>query len=136
MGKRDSTPPPRDNSLPDYIAGKLVYKDVNSDDNMRYVVYDGRTRIRFMTWHQAVSWCVHQAYDYDNEFVYNATTVYHKLLTTGNHLEKLAGQSRPEDKILLEQLSVNVRKIADYLDTFISQIVKAKEYEKDEANQG
>lgn len=136
MGKEISTPPPRGSSLPDYIAGKLVYEDTESADNMRYVVYDGRTRQRFVSWNAAVQWCVRQSLQYDDMFVYDLMTQYHRLLSTSSHLDKLAEQCSVEDKLLLEQLAVNTRKIADYLDTFVSQIIKSKEYERNEGNQG
>lgn len=54
----DYPPPARvaENSLPDFYLNTLIFEDTLTDDACRWIVYDGLSRIRFISRAAAIAW--------------------------------------------------------------------------------
>lgn len=111
-------------SLPDYIGGRLLFYDEFSDDNMRYVVYDGYRKIRFISRKAAEKWIMEQVTGGSQECVECAMIAQMHLDRAWRALHNASNHANNADlKIQFESYSVNTRRICDETDKIISQII-------------
>lgn len=115
--------PPREvlNELPDYYLGHLIFYDDGEDDAMRWVVYDGRTKVRCISKAAAEKYISEKVATISDVELNHTMIAHHHLTRAWKALDKEANDSEVEDKIWLELVSVEIRKIADKIDIFISQ---------------
>ena len=115
--------PPREvlNELPDYYLGHLIFYDDRENDAMHWVVYDGRTKVRCVSKAAAEKYISEKVADISETEINHSMIAHHHLTRAWKALDRAANDSEVEDKIWLELVSVEVRKIADKVDTFISQ---------------
>lgn len=123
------TTPPREvlNDLPDYYLGCLIYYDDTPDNTMRWICYDGHTKYRCISQPAAMN-CAAQLNKIATDKQIGHLTLSHHFLTRAwKTLDMAAAASDIETRLWLELKSVEVRKLADALDTLISQkITKIK----------
>ena len=121
--------PPREvlNELPDYYLGHLIFYDNGDDDAMRWVVYDGRTKVRCISKAAAEKYISEKVADISETEIYETMIAHHHLKRAWKALNKAANDSKVEDKLWLELKSVEVRRIAAQIDTFISQRISPKQ---------
>lgn len=119
----NKSPPPREvlNELPDYYLGHLIFYDDRDDDAMRWVVYDGRTKVRCISKAAAEKYISKKVADISETEIYDTMIAHHHLMRAWKSLDQAAIDSKVEDKLWLELVSVEVRRITDKIDTFISQ---------------
>lgn len=96
-------------NIPDYYLGKLLYYDEFGDDNCRWVVYDGQTRVRCPTRHDAIDYIARHALRDDDQrkrLIISARLLLNKAM---EHLDRAARMSEGQDKLLYESLAVKLR---------------------------
>lgn len=103
------SPPPRNACpIPDYILGKLLYFDGDSDDNCRWVVYDGDRKVRCATRKDAIAYIQERVLGKDEEaerLVLDARAHIQRALKL---LDKAAATTA-RDSLLLARLSAKLR---------------------------
>lgn len=107
-------------AIPDYFAGRLIYFDDLSDETMRWVVYDGRQKIRFTSRAAAERWCAAESMKLHSE-------VLDKLMIALLYLDKAkcaldsAATFTSELREEIEFYALGCRRIEDKIDTIIAQ---------------
>lgn len=126
--KEDRNTPPSEvlNELPDYYLGCLIYYDVTEDDNMRWIVYDGRQKVRCISRQVAEAYARKMAAITAPEEVGMLMQSHHFLKRAYKSLDKAAEHANVEDRLVLQYKALEVRKVADLIDTMI-----AKKIDKD-----
>lgn len=123
MSKCVNTTPPHEvlNELPDYYLGCLIYHDDEEDNAMRWICYDGRTKYRCAT-RSAAEACARKITRLaTDEQIGHLTTSFHFLTRAWRAIDKAAAESDVNTRLWLELKAVEVRKLADAIDTLISQ---------------
>lgn len=130
----DIQKPPRSSfdELPDYYCGRLILKDTTSDDNCRWIVYDGRQSIRCVSKTAAYRVAAEQANATNDTAIYQLMAAHHAATRASDAAQKAADESA-DIRIACEQISVNLRRIADQIDTIISQT--SHEHDRHQQNQ-
>lgn len=117
---RDTFNPPPVNDLPDYIHGRLIFQDTTSDDNCRWVVYDGRTFFRCPSRKAAEQLAARQR-EGARPSLDNIYLAQHHATRAAQVLRRAAAEQTEEDiRQYIEAWSVQLRRIADKLDDFIA----------------
>lgn len=112
-------------SIPDYVAGRLLYFDEFGNDNMRWVLYNGNSSIRFPTRTEAEKYAWQHATEVSEESINYAMVAFSNLVRAANLLHRAANKNPDQDiRLQLEQLSVYTRKLSDKIDILISQQIK------------
>lgn len=114
--------------MPDYYLGRLIYHD--GPRNIRWAVYDGRERRFFRTEEEAKRWCEQQANTLSVDDMDDLMRAQYRAQSVADFLHTMAGnvgRLAPE----LELLSVAQRRIADHIDTLISQQIRNEERKND-----
>jgi len=122
----DKTTPPREilNELPDYFLGCLIFYDESSDDNMRWILYDGRRKIRCISRSAAEKLAAEIATKITDDGINHLMVAHHFLRRAHQTLDKMANESDVETRLWLQLKALEVRKIADAIDTLIAQQIK------------
>lgn len=107
--------------LPDYYLGCLIYRDDVSDDNMRWIVYDGRTYTRCISRKAAEHYAAQIRNQTNEEEIAILMQAHHFLSRAYRTLDKAASMSTIETRLLLERKALEVRMIADTIDATIAQ---------------
>lgn len=126
MNNITNSTPPREvlNELPDYFLGCLIFWDNEDNDNMRWICYDGRTKYRCAT-RAAAEACARNLTNKSNdEQVGHLLTAHHFLTRAWQSLDKAAAKSDINTRLWLELKAVEVRKLADAIDTLTAQKIK------------
>lgn len=117
-------PPPHDDfqtptDLPDYYLGCLLWFDDLSDDNCRWVVYDGANRVRCPSRRDAVNYiCMRRQQpsdDYTRKLVSARLHINHAF----SDLRDAAAAADPMTAAIMERLSVKLRPLLVELDNQI-----------------
>lgn len=112
----DIYPPPADVcTVPDYILGKLMYYDDHSDDNCRWVVYDGARKVRCATRKDALKYIQSTVLCNDSEaqrLVLSARVYINRAL---QQLDKAATMTAG-NSLVLARLSARLRPFVVDLD--------------------
>lgn len=119
----DNTPPPQNactnDGLPEYYLGCLLYKDDDTADNCRWVVYDGHCKIRCVTRQSAVDF-IAKNYRSDVTKVYTLLVAARMQLNCAyNDLVRASAEQDGPKKLVIEQLSVRLRPYIVALDNLI-----------------
>jgi len=113
--------------LPDYYAGCLLYLDDASDDNMRWICYDGRQRHRCISKAAAMR-CAEELHNLiTKDGIGHLMHSHHYLTRAWQSLDHAAAQSDIETRLWLELKAVEVHKLADAIDILISQRIKTNQ---------
>lgn len=122
----DKSTPPREilNELPDYFLGCLIFYDEFSDDNMRWILYDGRRKIRCISRPAAEKLAAEIATKITDDGINHLMVAHHFLRRAHQTLDKMANESDVETRLWLQLKALEVRKIADAIDTLIAQQIK------------
>lgn len=121
------TPPQRPLDIPDYYLGMLIDFEPLSTDACKWVVYDGRSKVRCMTRQSAIA--------YINERRRLATTDTTRTVALArfyankacNLLEQSARKTQHEDSILLDYLAVQFKPILVKLDNYLTTTINNEE---------
>lgn len=105
----------------DYYMGRLIINDDNPDETMHWVVYDGLQRVRCTSKAAAMRYCQERALGVTEDAIQGLMLAYDKIRNGYMQLDKLARMVPAVDRPTIETISVNVRRIADQLDTYIAQ---------------
>lgn len=120
MTKNKEFTPPRD-ELPEYFLGRLIYFDDLSGDQMKWVVYDGRQKVRCVSRKSAEEYCrqmVAKVHPAVNEKLWR---IIEHIDTAWQELDK-AAQFYPVDaRLELERKSLELRMIGQRVDTIQKQ---------------
>lgn len=107
--------------LPDYAFGRLIYRDDVSDDNMRWIVYDGRQYVRCISKKAAYKFAAEQANAVGTEAIHFLMVGYHHLTRGYNAIDRAAPMMPVEIKLECEAIALSVRRLADKIDSIIAQ---------------
>lgn len=107
--------------LPDYAFGCLIYYDDVSDDNMKWIVYDGRMKVRCISKKAAYHYAAQQANAVGTEVINFLMIGYHHLTRGYNAIDRAAPMMPVEIKLECEAIALAVRKLADKIDSIIAQ---------------
>lgn len=101
--------------------GRLIINDDNPNETMHWVVYDGFQRVRCTSKAAAMRYCQERALDVTDDAIHGLMLAYDKIRNGYMQLDKLAAMVPAVDRPTIETISVNVRRVADQLDTYIAQ---------------
>lgn len=139
----NTTPPPsnlndcsiepldgRTGDIPDYYRGSIIYYDDSSDDNCRWIVYNGHHKVRCPT--------KRDAYNYINETTMKTNDTTIRLIQQARGhiinairlLDKAASYESGAQRLTLEKLSVSWRPLLVEIDR-ITQIQLNYEHQED-----
>lgn len=105
-----STPPPIVcTDIPDYYLGKLLYYDDDSDDNCRWVVYDGQNKIRCPTRSAAIDYISQTSLSTNDETRRQLLSARLHLNRAMSALDKAADLSAGVEKLQYARLAVRLR---------------------------
>lgn len=107
--------------LPDYAFGRLIYRDDVTHDNMRWIVYDGRQYVRCISKKAAYHLAATQANAIGAEPIHFLMVGHHHLTRGFNAIDKGASIMPVELKIECEAIALQVRRLADKIDSIIAQ---------------
>lgn len=113
-------PPPQDRDLPDYYLGMLIVYDDFSPDACKWVVYDGVNRVRCYTRNSAIDYINSRAKLTVDRATELAARARYYIISASNALDKAAAYSGHADRLLLEQLSVDLRPHLVRLDNYLT----------------
>lgn len=109
------------NDVPDYYCGRLIFYD--DSEAMRYVVYDGVNKVRFATRAAAEKFCIEKACEVQTEALGEIYRAFHHLTRASVILRQLNLKYPMNEREQLETISVNVRRMADALDTITAKYI-------------
>lgn len=109
-----------ENNIPDYFAGRLIYFDDISPETMKWVVYDGHKKVRFTTRKAAERWCAAESLKVHSEVIDRLMVAYLYADKSKQALEAAASFAN-ELRAEIEFYALEIRKIADKIDTIIAQ---------------
>lgn len=112
--------------LPDYYLGRLIIHDEDSADNMRWIVYDGLTQVRCVSKTAAMKYIQEHALKVNDDALHYLYIEHDRLRRSYMHLDDIAAMLPAADRLTIEAISVNLRKIADSLDTYLAQQVPTR----------
>lgn len=124
MSKENYPPPPSTQDLkfiPDYYLGCLIFYDEFTDDNMRWVCYDGRQRYRCVSRAAAMQMAAELSKLVTTEGIGHLMLSHHFLTRAWQAMDKAAAESDIETRLWLELKAVETHKLADAIDLLISQ---------------
>lgn len=107
--------------LPDYAFGRLIYPDDVSDDKMKWIVYDGRTKVRCISKKAAYQFAAQQANAVGTEAIHFLMVGHHHLTRGYNAIDRAAPLLPVETKLEIEAIALAVRRLADKIDSIIAQ---------------
>lgn len=105
--------------LPDYYLGCLLYYDEDSEDNCRWVVYDGHNKIRCPTRSSAIDFIAQQRLDMSDEVVRLVVSARLFVNKASKQMHRAAQLATGPQQLLFEQLSVRLRPFVVELDNQI-----------------
>ena len=102
--------------LPDYYLGKLLYFDDCTDDNCRWVVYDGHSKVRCATRRDAIDYIQsHSLVDHTEtmrRMIYARTLLARAMMM----IDAAADRETAATQLLLRRLAVTIRPIIIEID--------------------
>ena len=113
--------------LPDYYMGRLIIHDEDSDDNMRWIVYDGLTKVRCVSPTAARKYIQEKALKVNDDALHYLFIEHDRLRRSYMHLDEIAAMLPAVDRPTIEAIAVNLRKITDCLDTYLAQQVPRRQ---------
>ena len=113
--------------LPDYYMGRLIIHDEDSDDNMRWIVYDGLTQVRCVSRTAAMMYIQEHALKVNDDALHYHYIEHDRLRRSYMHRDEIAAMFPAVDRPTIEAIAVNLRKIADSLDTYLAQQVPRRQ---------
>lgn len=118
--------PPREvlNELPDYFMGCLIFYDEYGTDNMRWIVYDGRRKVRCVSRSAAEKYAAEVSRLTSQDDINHLMIAHHHLKRAYQTLDKSAKNMDIETRLWIELKAVEIRKIADAVDLLIDQRIK------------
>lgn len=121
------TPPHNMADLPDYIHGRLLFKDTSDEDNCKWIVYDGVTFYRCPSRRAAEKLAEEQASRLMGDTA-GLKIASHHLARASQELERIINKEPDTELcICLDALRLGIRKIDFKLDTIIKQHDNEKE---------
>lgn len=118
------SPPPQNvctlNDIPDYYYGMLLYYDLDGEDNCRWVVYNGETKVRCPTRRDALDYITQTARNTDDKCAKLVLDARLRLNTTIYCLDKAATFETGTQRLLLERLAVRLKPVLVELDNLLT----------------
>ena len=105
--------------IPDYYLGCLLYYDDETDDNCRWVVYDGHNKIRCTSRQSAVDYITHLRLDRSEEVTRLLVSARLLVNKASEQLHRSATLVTGPQQLLFEQLSARLRPFVVELDNQI-----------------
>lgn len=105
--------------LPDYYLGCLLYYDDESEDNCRWVVYDGHNKIRCPSRSSAIDYIAQQRLDLSDEVARLVVSARLLVNKASKQMHRAAQLSTGPKQLLFEQLSARLRPFVVELDNQI-----------------
>lgn len=119
-----SPPPPQNvctlNDISDYYYGMLLYYDLDGDDNCRWVVYNGETKVRCPTRRDALDYIMTVAQNTDQKSAKLVLEARLRLATAIYSLDKAATFETGAQRLLLERLAVRLKPVLVELDNILT----------------
>lgn len=125
MCKSNYPPPPemRADEPPSYFRGHVYYYDSWSDDNCRWVLYDGKNKIRFVTRKSLEDYVIEQQAKTPERAVSLLMRAHARAQRSYLDLDDAAAQLDGNYRVNLQAIALNLRKLTDNIDTIISQLI-------------
>lgn len=105
--------------IPDYFCGHLIYH-VN-EEGCPFIVYDGNERHLFTSRQQAEKFCMENSYQLNDEDIARLMLTMQRIINAYTTLDVVAKVIKREHGLIMQGWALDLRKVADKLDTFISQ---------------
>lgn len=118
------SPPPQNvctlQDIPDYYYGMLLYYDLDGDDNCRWVVYNGVTKVRCPTRKDALDYITSTAKHTDEKSAQLVLDARLRLDKAIYCLDKAATFETGAKRLLLERLAVRLKPVLVELDNILT----------------
>lgn len=126
MTKEGKITPPHTQAdgLPDFFLGRLIYYDVESNNNCRWVIYDGSNTIRFPSRASAERYCCEKAIKIHECNIGEICRCAEHVRRSFIQLDKTALLLPIDERLRVQRVALALRKAFDELDTLISQYTK------------
>lgn len=115
MTDNDYPPPANVCPIPDYILGKLMYYDEGSNDNCKWVVYDGNAKVRCPSRAEAIAYIQEQVLGRDGEAERLIIDARAHIQSALQKLDRAATRTAT-NSLLLARLSARLRPFVVDLD--------------------
>jgi len=126
---KDNPTPPRfcrhngskDDGLPDFIAGHLIYYD--SENGCHWVIYDGDIIRRFASRTAAEKFAIEQSTMINDETVERLMVAYQRLRDTSDSLGRIFLAGHAEQTRRLQSIAAQIRRLSDDVDAITAQFI-------------
>lgn len=98
----------------------LLYYDLDGEDNCRWVVYNGETKVRCPTRRDALDYIMTAARNTDQKSAQLVLDARLRLATAINSLDKAATYETGAQRLLLERLAVRLKPVLVELDNILT----------------
>lgn len=115
MTDNNYPPPANVCPIPDYILGKLMYYDEGSNDNCKWVVYDGYAKVRCPSRAEAIAYIQEQVLGRDGEAERLIIDARAHIQSALQKLDRAATRTAT-NSLLLARLSARLRPFVVDLD--------------------
>lgn len=109
---------------PSYFRGHLYYYDEKSENTMRWVLYDGQEKIRFISRTALENYVIERQVQTPERCVELIMRAYARVERAYKDLDEAAAMVDVSMKLQLEATAVQLRQLDDRIDTIISLIIK------------
>lgn len=109
---------------PSYFRGHLYYYDDKNDNTMRWVLYDGQNKIRFISRTALENYVIEKQVQIPERCVELLMRAYARVERAYKDLDEASSMVEISMKLQLEATSVQLRQLDDRIDTIISLIIK------------
>lgn len=109
---------------PSYFRGYLYYYDDKSENTMRWVLYDGPNKIRFISRTALENYVIEKQVQTPERSVELLMRAYSRVQRAYQDLDEAAAMVDVAMKLQLEATAVQLRQLDDRIDTIISLTIK------------
>lgn len=104
------------NGIPDYYLGCLLYYDDTSDDNCKWVVYDGHSKIRCYTRKDAIDYITESKLNVDDDIRRRLVSARLHINNAHRQLQQAADLAVGAQKLVYDRLSVKLKPLLVEID--------------------
>lgn len=109
---------------PSYFRGHLYYYDDKSDNTMRWILYDGHEKIRFISRTALENYVIEKQLRIPERCVELLIRAFSRAERAYKDLDEASTMADVSMKLQLEATAVQLRQLSDRIDTIISLIIK------------
>lgn len=111
--------------IPDYYCGCLIWQEKGK--SFPFCGYNGQIVYRAMTRREVEEWAEKHAHLADDDDIFRLQSIYYRLNSCRQALDRESGFYPPPLCIKLQELSVQCALISSHVDEIIAKLIKSHE---------